>query len=106
MRIGSKKKQVKSFGDIIDMPIEEFDLYLKKSKFSMTELLGLKKGLELQYQRVVVAKDRLIELSIKHEVHPSDDPDTIFNQLYIVLQLIEDRVNVINQYIEDLKMRS
>lgn len=81
-------------------------MYLKKSKFSMTELLGLKKGLELQYQRVAVVKDRLIELLIKYEVHPSDDPDTIFNQLYIVLQLIEDRANVVNQYIEDLKMRS
>jgi hypothetical protein len=88
---------------IIDAPIEEVDNLLKVSHYNITALTNMKKGLELQYQRVEVTKNMLIEGIVKGEVHQDGDSETL-NDLYIILQRIEERATLLQQYINELKV--
>lgn len=89
---------------IIDSPIEEVDAILKEGKFSITVLTNLKKGLELQYQRVTYTKDGIVQ-GIKNKSYDNmTEAENTLKNLYVALQLIEDRAKLIQQYINDLKV--
>lgn len=90
-------------GIIIDAPIEEVDKLMKESHYNVTTLTNFKKGLELEYQRVENMKNQILNRVQKGEVD-KEQGNTTVQELYIVLQRIEDRATLVQKFIEELKI--
>lgn len=88
----------KEVSQIIDMPMEEFKSYVKHIP-NLTELLGLKKTLELEYQKVERVKNDTLDLQktsvAKKDTETEQRCKDSLEKLYAVLMLIEEKCTVI-----------
>lgn len=88
---------------ILQMKPEEFRDTIKSQNRGFNE--SLKKLLALQYDQVTRLKEGLVLLK-KKDTFPNDEEREKCNksleELYICLQLIEDRHNIINEYLKSL----
>ena len=84
----------KTFGEIIDAPIEEVVCELHKCDF--TTLVGTKKWAEIEYQRAELMKDALVKQS-KEEEEPNNRTQLLrtISDLYIVMAKIEEVATVV-----------
>lgn len=97
--------EVVSISQLIDMPKDEYIEYVK-SLPNRTELDGLKKLMEVEYQKVGVVKDGLLEMKKTGNYTEPATPETVnksLEDLYTVLSVIEDRCTII---VEEQKTRS
>ena len=88
----------KDVSQIIDMPMDEFRYYVKRIP-NMTELTGLKKTLELEYQKVERVKSDTLDLQktsvAKKDTETEQKCKDSLEKLYAVLMLIEEKCTVI-----------
>lgn len=97
--------EVMSIAQLIDMPRDQYVEYTKGLP-NLTELNGLKKLFEAEYQRVSAVKSGLIEMKKTGEYREPATPESVdksLDELYSVLMIIEDRCAVI---VEEQKTRS
>ena len=87
-----------SIGMIIDAPIEEVISLLKG--LDLTSLTNIKKFLEVEYQRVEYTKKMLI-LSVEENKNTLEEVKPHLDNLYLVLQKIEDRCKVVHELITE-----
>lgn len=95
---------------IIDAPIDELKSSLDNNPLKLGELLSFKKGFELQFLRVSNVKDTLLkkkeEGSYQRLSLPERDKfDVTLSNMYVALQLIEDRATVIQSYINVIQKK-
>ena len=89
--------EVLSISQLIDMPINQYVKYVEDIP-NLTELTGLKKLFEAEYQRVSLVKDGLLEMRATGKYREPATPESVeksLDDLYSVLITIEDRCTVI-----------
>lgn len=89
--------EVLSISQLIDMPINQYVKYVEDIP-NLTELTGLKKLFEAEYQRVSLVKDGLLEMRATGKYSEPATPESVeksLDDLYSVLITIEDRCTVI-----------
>ena len=95
---------ITSISVLIDMPRDQYVEYIKGLP-NLTELNGLKKLFEAEYQRVSAVKDGLVEIKKTGEYKEPATPESVdksLEDLYSVLMIIEDRCTVI---VDEQKLR-
>lgn len=88
---------------ILKMKPEEFRDTIKSQNRGFNE--SLKKLLALQYDQVTRLKEGLVLLKEKDNFPNNEEREKCnksLEELYICLQLIEDRHNIINEYLKSL----
>ena len=85
-----------SMGQILDSPIEEVVNELEK--LNLTHLTNFKKMLELQYLQLEYTKDQLLQLD------EGDTEDTL-KGLYVLMQRVEDISKVVEELLDQRKIR-
>lgn len=96
---------VTSISQLIDMTRDQYVEHISGIS-NLTELNGLKKLFEAEYQRVSLVKDGLLDMKkTKKYVEPATpyNVDKSLQELYSVLMIIEDRCAVI---VDEQKRRS
>jgi glycerol-3-phosphate responsive antiterminator len=91
-----------AMGMIIDSPLEELDKYFKEQNYNLTDLKNIKKALEMEYQRVTLMKDDVLKkLQEKMKRKKRQEFETLFNNLYVILQRIEEKATFIQTIITE-----
>jgi hypothetical protein len=96
----SEQKSI--MGSLIDATIEDFNSILKHGTFTLEDLVRLKKGFELQFQRVEVTKNQIMAGILNHTIDEKEGRASM-KDLYAVLQKIEDRAAVLQVFINERK---
>lgn len=94
-----------SISQLIDMSRDEFTQHVKEIP-NRTELDGLKKLFEVEYQKVGVVKDGLLEMKRTGKYKEPATPESVdksLADLYSVLMILEEKCTVI---VEEQKSRS
>ena len=97
--------EMSSISKLIDMPKNDFIQHVKDIPIR-TELDGLKKLVEVEYQKVGVVKDGLLEMKRTGEYKEPATPESVdksLADLYAVLMILEEKCTVI---VEEQKSRS
>lgn len=97
--------EMSSISKLIDMPKNDFIQHVKEIP-NRTELDGLKKLFEVEYQKVSVVKDGLLEMKKTGEYKEPATPESVdksLADLYAVLMILEEKCTVI---VEEQKSRS
>lgn len=91
--------QIDSMNKVLETPVEDFTNILKSE--TIGNLHSLSNLLKMQYGQCVNLKNSLMEL-LHREVVPVEEKkkavDTL-DQLYVAMQLLEDRFNIISEVI-------
>lgn len=80
----------KSVNDILGDSTENVLKEFSSSEYSLTYIMTLKKNFELEYQRVEVTKDKILESIDKGTTESNEKNNKLIEDLYLVLQKIED----------------
>ena len=92
----------KSATEIIDMPQNEFEEYIKTTKMSVGDASNLSFYFKSIYQRTTLEKDAIL-LKIKDgEIQQTEEINSHLNNMYLLLADIEQKVQFLTQYIKDL----
>lgn len=98
-------EEVISISQLIDMPKDQFTEYVGGIP-NLTELNGLKKLFEAEYQKVSLVKDGLLKMKNTGEYIEPATPEKVdesLGELYTVLMIIEERCTII---VEEQKKRN
>lgn len=91
---------IKTLDEIIQLKPEEFAEFL--SEQNLGYLSSVKNFIQMYYEQVNVTKDSILALVHKGENMPKQDKEQAqktLNDLYIVMQLLEDKFNITNEII-------
>ena len=91
------KSEVLSIAQLIDMPKDQFTDFVGSIP-NRTELDGLKKLFEVEYQKVGIVKNDLLAMKKTGEYKEPATPESVeksLNDLYAVLMVIEERCTII-----------
>lgn len=98
-------KEMSSISKLIDMSKDDFTQHIKGIP-NRTELDGLKKLFEVEYQKVSVVKDGLLAMKKTGKYEEPATPESVdksLEDLYSVLMVLEEKCTVI---VEEQKARS
>lgn len=93
-------KKVKDMGDLIDLPMETFKLFVEKH-FNAGEIKMLCDQFKVTYENLYARKDSLLKVVEKDESKREEVVDTI-KRIYLVLQRLEDRIVYLSEREKDL----
>ena len=93
----------KSATEIIDMPQNEFEEYIKTTKMSVGDASNLEFYFKSIYQRTTLEKDAIL-LKVKNGELYDTTPEVSnhLQNMYLLLADIEKKVSFLTQYIKDL----
>lgn len=94
-------KSKSSIGIIIESTVEDFIKAMKNKTYS--EMNMTKKALEMEFSRSTTVKDSLIELMKSQNEDEAKKTQQVINDVYIILQRIEDKAVVLNELMEELR---